>query len=272
VPEDHGQAGAALGWPIPGWLILAALILAAVLYLAAAASQTAAASRTRAGAWPAHRSVLWLLGLAAIATAALGPLADAARHDFAAHMAAHLLAGMLAPLLMALAAPVTLTLRVLDVAHARRVSRSLNSRPARFLTDPAPAAILNVGSLWALYATPFGGMLLGASSSHHLLLAHFFLAGYLFTAAIAGVDPAPHRRSFRLRLAVLALAIAAHSILAKHLYSHPPAGVPAAAAEDGALLMYYGGDLLHLALVVLLCARWYRASRPPALQRASRPG
>lgn len=262
MPEHHGQTGAVLGW-----LTLAALILAAVLYLAAAASRT-----TRAGAWPAHRSVLWLLGLVAIATAALGPLADAARQNFAAHVAAHLLVGMLAPLLMALAAPVTLALRTLDVAHARRVSRSLNSRPARFLTDPATAAIINVGSLWALYATPFGGMLLSSASSHHLLLAHFFLAGYLFTAAIAGVDPAPHRRSFRLRLTVLALAIAAHSILAKHLYSHPPAGVPAAAAEDGALLMYYGGDLLQLVLLVLLCAQWYRASRPAPRQPAGRSG
>jgi putative membrane protein len=259
VPEDHGQPGAS-------WLLLASLTVAAVLYLAAARSRT----RAGATAWPAHRGILWLLGLATIATAALGPLADAAHHDFAAHLAAHLLVGMLAPLLIVLSAPVTLALRALDVGRARRVSRLLNSRPARFLTDPAPAAILNVGSLWALYATPLGAAMLGKPALHPLLLTHFFLTGYLFTASIVGVDPAPHRRSFRLRLVVVVLAIAAHSILAKHLYGHPPAGTPAAAAESGALLMYYGGDLLALALIVLFCAQWYRAARPPARRPARR--
>ncbi len=75
-----------------------------------------------------------------------------------------------------------------------------------------------------------------------------------------------------MRLVVVVLAIAAHSILAKHLYSRPPAGMPAAAVERGALLMYYGGDLLELALVVLLCAQWYRASRPVTRQPAPRSG
>jgi putative membrane protein len=255
----HGTFGAGLEW-----LLLAPLTLAAVLYLMAAATQP----RTGARAWPAHRSMLWLLGLATIAAAALGPRAAAAPGDVTAHLTAHFLIGMLAPLLMVLSAPVTLALRALDVRRARRLSRALSCRPARVLTHPLTAATVNVGSLWALYATPLSDLVRGDPALHYLLLAHFFLAGYLFTASLIGLDPAPHRSSFSFRLVVLVLAIAAHSILAKHLYSHPPPGTPTAQAERAAILMYYGGDLLELALVVLFCAQWYRASSP---QRASKP-
>jgi hypothetical protein len=56
---------------------------------------------------------------------------------------------------------------------------------------------------------------------------------------------------------VLGLAAALYLVAA---VAHPPAGIPAAAAGRGAMLMYYGGDLIELLLV--LCAQWYRASRP----------
>lgn len=264
MPIDHGEQGPGL-LPAPFAVALVAGVavligLAAALYLAAAAAQP----RTGRSPWPGYRTGLWLLGLATIAAAVLAPFAGPAHRDLSAHLGAHLLTGMLAPLLIALSAPVTLALRTLDVAAARRLSRLLNTRCARFLTEPAPAAVLNVGSLWVLYATPVGGPLIGNPVAHHLLLIHFFLAGYLFTVSVVGLDPAPHRRSFPARLAVLVLAIAAHASLAKYVFAHPPGGTPVAAAERAAMLMYYGGDLLELALLVVFCAQWYRASRPAA--------
>jgi hypothetical protein len=33
------------------------------------------------------------------------------------------------------------------------------------------------------------------------------------------------------------------------------------------MLMYYGGDLIDLALIVLLCRQWYAATRPRPLPR-----
>ena len=94
---------------------------------------------------------------------------------------------------------------------------------------------------------------------HH---AHLFIAGYLFTAAVISVDPVPHRRSFLHRSALLVLALAAHDILAKYLYAHPPDGVLAPASETGAMIMYYGGDAVDVAVLVVLGARWYRVTRP----------
>lgn len=208
--------------------------------------------------WPWWRTAAWGAGLACAALAVLRPPGA----GFVAHMAGHLLLGMLAPLLMVLGAPVTVLLRALPVRRARRLSRVLSGAPVRVLTHPVTAAVLNGGGLWLLYTTG----LYEASGSHPAVHAavhvHVFAAGYLFTAAVLGVDPAPHLPGHATRAAVLVIFLAAHGILAKHLYGHPPAGIAAGEAQAGAMLMYYGGDLIDLVLIVLLCRRWYAATRP----------
>ena len=209
-----------------------------------------------------RRCVLWVAGSLAAAAAISGPLATAADTSYVAHMAAHVLLGMLAPLLLVLAAPITLLLRSLPVSTARRVSRVLTSVPVRILTEPAVAAVLSVGGLWLLYTTGLYPAMHHHGGVHVLVHAHLFIAGYLFTAAVISVDPMPHRRSFGHRAVVLVLALAAHDILAKYLYAHPPDGVLAPAAETGAMIMYYGGDAVDVAIMVVLGARWYRVTRP----------
>lgn len=91
---------------------------------------------------------------------------------------------------------------------------------------------------------------------------HIVAAGYLFTAAMVGVDPDPRRPARPVRAIILIAFLAAHGILAKFLYGHPPAGVPAADAQAGAELMYYGGDLVDLALIAVFCRQWYDATGP----------
>jgi putative membrane protein len=233
---------------------------AVVLVLALAAYLGGVLSARRRGRWPWYRTVSWATGAAAAGAAVVGPLARAGHGDFTAHMAGHLLLGMLAPLLLVLAAPFTLALRALHPAPARRLARLLRSRPVRFLAHPITAAVLNSGGLWLLYA---GGLYAGMHAHPVLFLlvhVHVLAAGYLFTAAIIGVDPNPHRSGFRLRAAVLLLALAAHNVLAKYLYAHPPAGVPAEQAEAGSMLMYYGGSVVDAALIFVFCLQWYRAS------------
>ncbi|AGL18992.1 hypothetical protein L083_5482 [Actinoplanes sp. N902-109] len=225
--------------------------------------------RRRGGWWPPGRTASWCAGLTAIGLALRGPLATAAHHDFTAHMATHLLLGMAAPVLLVLAAPVTLTLRALPVRHARTVSRVLRSRPVRFASHPVTAAVLDAGGLWLLYRSALFPAMLERPWLHALIQLHVVVAGYLFTAAMVGVDPAPHRPGRPLRAATLVVFLAAHGILAKVLYGHPPPGVPAGPARTGAELMYYGGDLLDLVLIAVFCAQWYAATDPR--RRAAAP-
>ena len=63
---------------------------------------------------------------------------------------------------------------------------------------------------------------------------------------------------------MLVAFLAAHGILAKYLYAHPPPGVPEAQAQAGGRLMYYGGDVLDLILIAIFCRQWYAATDPQA--------
>ena len=65
----------------------------------------------------------------------------------------------------------------------------------------------------------------------------------------------PNRPRPAVRAAVLVAVAASHAVLAKHLYGSPPAGVPPTSAEQGAMLLYYGGDAMELVLAALLCRR-----------------
>jgi putative membrane protein len=258
IPNTHAHGGG-----IPLDVILMVLpAIAMVGYLSGVVS-----SHSRGRPWPLFRLVLWTAGIALAAAAVVGPLADAAHDSFVAHMWAHLFSGMLAPLLLVLAAPATLALRTLDVTPARRLSRLLRSAPARLVAHPISAAVLSAGGLWLIYVTPVFESMQTHRFSHLLVHAHLLVAGYLFTAAVVGVDPRPHPPRRAISVIVLVLVMTSHGILAKHLYAHPPIGVPLADAQQGAQLMYYLGAWVEGAIIFIFCTQWYRA----AGQRLTRP-
>ena len=250
----HGAHGLA------GVVPLAALAAALAAYLAAVRAQRRAGRR-----WGPGRTLSFAVGLALLALAAAPPLAAWAHGDLRGHMVQHVLVGMLAPLGLVLGAPVALALRSLPVPAARRVARALRSRAVRAVSHPAAAAVLNVGGMVALYATPLYAATLSSPGLHAAVHAHVLAAGVLFTwSVLGGPDPAPHPAPFGTRLGVLTLAIAAHAVLGKLMYGYGwPRGVAGGAeVRAAAEVMYYGGDLAEGLVLVALFARWYRAGRP----------
>lgn len=250
-----------------GLLVALPALVAALVYLVAVPRSL------RHGRWPWYRTASWLTGAAAVLVATLGPLEAAADTSFVAHAVAHVLLGMLAPLLLVLGAPVTLALRALPVRVARQLSRLLARRLLRVLTEPAVALALAVGGLWLLYLTPLYALSREQPVVHLLVHLHLVSAGYLLAAALVGPDPVRHRRSPAHRALVLVVAVAAHDILAKYVYGHPPEGVGPTAAQVGAMVMYYAGDAVEIATMVLLCAGWTRRSfRSSRVHPHHRPG
>lgn len=241
-----------------GWFEVVALSALLVMSLGYGAAVWKAHNR---GRWPTHRRVLWASGVLCAAVAITLPVMAGGHGSFTTHMVTHLLLGMLAPMLLVLAAPVTLALRSLPPRRARVLSVVLRSPAVRVLSHPVVAAVLNVGGLWLLYSTS----LFHRMHSSHLLYAavhvHLLVVGYVFTASIIGRDPDPHRAPVSVRSVVLVLFMAAHSVLAKWLYAHPPEGVEAGDARLGAQVMYYGGDAVDVAIIVLLFAGHARAAR-----------
>jgi putative membrane protein len=226
--------------------------------------------RARGDTWPRGRVAAAAAGLTVAAVALVPPLST---YDelFPVHVVQHLLLGMLAPLLLALAAPVTLTLRATGPAVRVRLLGLLHGRATRVLAAAPTVVALDVGGLYALYLTPLYDLTGRSEVAHVLVHLHVLVAGALLSWFVVAVDPAPRRRSVGGRLVVLLVVATGHDVLAKLLYAH---GLPSGAAGDralGAQLLYYGGDLVEVLLAVVVMARWYAATGRGAARAARRP-
>lgn len=233
---------------MPETLVTAGILALPLAAYLAAAQRLAARGRR----WPRHRVLAWCAGLALLALALLPPLATH-DEDFTIHMVQHLLLGMVAPLVLVLSAPVTLLLAVAPSRWRHRIMLLLRSRIARLVGHPVTAACLSVGFLVLLYTTSLYQLSEEHLALHLLVHAHMLVAGYLFAAALIGIDPNPHRSGLPTRAVVLVLAGGAHNALAKLLYAHG-----SVAWATGAQVMWYGGDAVDLLLAVVLFGQWYR--------------
>ncbi|MFD5479079.1 cytochrome c oxidase assembly protein [Streptomyces hawaiiensis] len=216
----------------------------------------AARLRRRGDRWPVGRDAGFWLGGGLLVSAFAVPW-EAWLPPFTAHTAAHVTAGMVAPLPIVLARPVTLALRTLPLPGRRALVSLTRSRLVTALVFPPVAAALDIGGLWLLYRAPLPADL------HHspLLYLHLFAAGTLFTFALLAVDPIRHRPGWALRAGTLLAAAAAHAVLAKSLWATGPPGTAHTPADLhlASQLMYYGGDVVEIALALLLAGQWYRA-------------
>jgi putative membrane protein len=98
-----------------------------------------------------------------------------------------------------------------------------------------------------------------------------FLAGCLLSWFLVVPDPMAHRATTRTAIVVLLIAAAGHGIFAKLLYANqlPALGRPPAQIRLGAQLMYYGGNIIEILVVIVVMASWYgRGGR--ALRREDR--
>lgn len=225
--------------------------------------------RRRGDRWPLRRDAAVCAGGAALITALAAPWDG--WPPFTGHMVTHLGIGMIAPLLFVLGRPVTLALRALPVGPRRRLLSCVRSRAATLLVWPPLAALIHIVGLWAVYRTPLMGAAHHRPWLHTLVNVHLLAAGVLFSFAVLALEPLRHRAGFVLRGAALLAASAAHGVLSKSLYAAGPPGT-SFAADDlhlASYVMYYGGDVIGIALAVLLCHQWY-AAEGRALVRSRR--
>jgi putative membrane protein len=200
--------------------------------------------------WNPWRGTSFMTGCALLLIA----LAPGQPIGFPSHVRQHLIVGMLAPTALVMGAPVTLLLRGLPSAAARRLARILHLPVVRLLTHPVTALVLSSGSLAVLHVTALYTWTTTQPVLHDVVLVHFLVSGLLFAWVIAGPDPAPRRPSVRYRLVVLAAAIVTHAVLSQLLYAGVvgDTAIPSAERLAGATLLYYGADVAELLLVVAL--------------------
>lgn len=218
--------------------------------------------------WPLHRIVCWCTGMFCAALAVIGPLANLAHVDFSVHMISHLLLGMLTPLFLAFSAPMTLLLRTVSTKNARILTKMLKSKYAKIITNPIATTIFTIGGLSLLYMTNLYMWMHENSIVYFIVHLHMLIAGYLFTISIIYIDPVFHRNSFLMRSIILIVALASHGIVAKMIYVYPPIGVPTEQAQQGGVVMYYGGDIIDAVIIFVLCLQWYKATKPQVIYKA----
>jgi putative membrane protein len=237
----------------------AGAVVVPVLVVAAAGAYGAGVARLRrrGDPWPPARSAATAAGLGLIIAAFLPPLAGST--SFPAGVWRHLLTAMAAPVALALGAPVTLALRTLPATGRRTLLTALRCRPARLVTTAPAVLVLATTGTWAYYLTPLFAAAHHRPWLHALVHVHMFLAGCLLAWYLASRDPLPHRPATGTALVVLVLAAGSHDVLAKLMYAHalPHHGGPVAEVRRGALVMFYGGDVVTVALAVAVLSAWY---------------
>lgn len=237
---------------LPEWLPAVPLVLSGAVYALGVHRL-----RSRGDRWPPLRTGCGLLGLGCLAVALLPPLAPR-DEDFRVHVAQHLLLSSVAPLLLARSGLVILALRTLPRSPRARLLSLLHSRAAGWFTSPAVVVLLGTGSLYALYVTPLFGLVEDSTLLHVVVHVHMLAVGCLLSWFVVGIDPMPRRPGIRSRAIVLLVVAAGHDVLAKLLVARNlPDGVPAGQVDAGARLMFYGGDVVEVALLVVLLAGWY---------------
>lgn len=181
--------------------------------------------RTRGDAWPVQRTVFWIAGMLLLFYITNGGVNVYERYLFSQHMLAHMVLGMAVPVLLVPGAPITLALRAIakrtDGSRGPRewIMLAVHSRPFAILANPLVAAAIFAGSLWVFYYTPVFSWATTNHLGHEWMIVHFLLSGYLFVQALIGIDPAPKRPPYPVRLLILLATMAFHAFFGLALMS-----------------------------------------------------
>lgn len=250
--------------------IQAPLLLAAALWLVAVGRVNAAHP---ANPVPRRRTVAFLAGLAAIEVALQSGIDAYDTTLFSVHMVQHILLTFAAAPLIALAAPITLLLRVARSDLRRRiVLRVLHSLPVRTLTFPVVSWLLFAGAMWGTHFSPVFNESLENPLIHDLEHVLYLVTGLLFWWPVAGQDPSPWRMAHPVRALYAFLQMPQNTFLAlaifsagTPLYAHYATLVrdwgpsPLADQQAAGAIMWVVGDVTFISAIVLLIAAWMRS-------------
>ncbi len=166
--------------------------------------------------------VFFYAGLMAIFIALQSPLDTLSEHVFALHQVQHLLLHSLGPMLIMLAVPEGPLIAGLPEWLRRHVlAPIITSRAVRaafgFLSRPAVATFLYVGSLYFWQIPDFHEMTLLDESVHYLMHFSMLFTGLLFFWSIFDPRPAPLGAGYGARLVMLCAAITGNILIGSYI-------------------------------------------------------
>jgi putative copper resistance protein D len=222
---------------------------------------------------PRRRSVAFALGMAAIAVALLSGIDRYDTTLFWVHMVQHVLLMLVAAPLIALAAPITLLLRVGTPETRRRwILPVLHSRVVRVLAFPVVAWIAFAATMWIAHFSPLFDAALEDPLIHDLEHVLFLGVALLFWWPAVALDPAPWRMTHPMRALYVGLQMPQNTFLAvvilnatAVLYPHYETVARAwgpTPLEDqriAAGVMWLAGDAIFIVAVLAILWGWMRS-------------
>jgi len=222
---------------------------------------------------PRRRSVAFALGIAAIAIALLSGIDRYDTTLFWVHMVQHVLLMLVAAPLIALAAPITLMLRVATPETRRRwILPVLHSRVVRFLAFPVVAWIAFAATMWMAHFSPLFDAALEDPLIHDLEHLLFLGTALLFWWPAVALDPAPWRMTHPMRALYVGLQMPQNTFLAvvilnatAALYPHYETlarawgPTPLEDQRIAAGVMWLAGDAIFIIAVLAILWGWMRS-------------
>lgn len=222
---------------------------------------------------PRRRSVAFGLGMAAVALALLSGIDTYDTTLFSVHMVQHVLLTMVAAPLIALAAPITLLLRVAAPGARRRwILPVLHSRAVRVLAFPVVAWIAFAAVMWVSHFSPLFDASLEYLLIHDLEHVLFLASALLFWWPVVALDPAPWRMPHPVRAMYVFLQLPQNTFLAvvllgatNVLYPHYATTgrswgpTPLADQQTAAGIMWIVGDVIFLIAIIAILYGWMRS-------------
>jgi putative membrane protein len=221
---------------------------------------------------PRRRTAAFLGGLAAIAIALLSGIERYDTTLFSIHMVQHVLLTLVAAPLIALGAPITLALRVASPRVRHRILLPiLHSRVVRIIAFPVVAWVVFAAVMWGTHFSPLFDVALEDRLVHDLEHGLYLGAALLFWWPAVGLDPAPWRLGYPVRIFYVFLHMPHNTFLAvtvlnapEPLYPHYATLVrdwgPTALVDQqvAGSVMWLFGDALFLGAMALILLGWMR--------------
>ena len=231
--------------------------------------------------WPIARTLMFVAGMALIVFVTSSGLAVYERYLFSVHMLGHMILSMGIPVLIVLAAPVTLAARAM---HARKdgsrgprewILAIVHSRFAGLVGHPLVASVVFAVSLLVFSSSPLFSWAVSDHIGHQWMVLHFLLSGYLFVNALIGIDPAPYRPPYAIRLIILLATMAFHAFFGLSLITGTGlllpewfgamgrewGQTPLADQQTGGGIAWSVGEIPTLLLALLVMWSWSRADK-----------
>lgn len=229
-------------------------------------------AKSRAGGWLWWRTMCWLLAMLVVVLAVNSAVAVFGDVLFWVHMAQHLMLIMIVPVLLIWARPIELLCTAGGPRAGARVDAIMHARALRWSGWPVAGLAIYTAVVVLAHLTGFQQLSATHGWVRGIELTVFFLSGWLFFLPLVGGERQPWSLPYLLRFVLLAAGMGADTLAGVVLMLTSRVLVPAYPAahpgwgptglgdqELAGAIMWFGGDLLMMILMILVAVQWGRA-------------